>query len=482
MAFTPGKLTGSTPLLEAYSTTKQLKQKDRALDIDEAYKQGLINNDEARILIQENRLAFDERRYDTTESQLDFANIDNIKTTSKINQYNLDQSKLAKELELIKGQATSRLTQDFNLPDTVTAENLFTVDNEGNYQLNPDFTTENLGVQQDINKMRTDLINDLTAEYPDLDQREINKLINDNWESIYGENMNAFYDNTNKFLTQAWQDEYKNADTNKDGEISAEESKALNDKLAKFIGTNPEIRNLLAPGMLAGGMDPNMMMYNIGGQNVNIAGDAANYARMKKLSDEFTWSLEVDDETGATTWKKVPKPKPQAKKEPGGTADDPDYDNFTTVADYSGNDFKLLSNYNYSDLSGNKSFQRLPREKRNEYYKQIKKDYDAWWAKDGWGAGGSIEVRASDGGDTVTFGWGAAFIDQMNRDYTYPIKYKDGRPYATIEGEWGNNDEHTIWLDDTWEKLGYNNISAYIADAVYYKSDSDYSTWEHMGD
>ena len=187
---------------------------------------------------------------------------------------------------------------------------------------------------------------------------------------------------------------------------------------------------------------------------------------MKKLSDEYDWSLEVDDD-GRTKWKKVKREVVSDDKEKSkvGTSTDPNYDNFETSTSFY-QDFNLMSNYNSSSVSGNVDFTEQPKETRKEYFNQINKEYTQWWANEGWGPGSSVNIKATDSGDVITFGWGIGFIDQMNRDYSYPVKYtSDGRPYATVEGQWGNNNEHTVWLDDTWNDLGYTSISDYIANA-----------------
>ena len=346
MGFQVGKYQDS-PLLNAYATTKQLKQKDTELDqnqqkidIDDAYKKGLITNQERQILLGEKTLKFDERKYDTTGADVDRANIDLTKastsltqaeaeftagvktdkytqdiasskvsdleaqarttqhdaTTNQINQTVSDAKVAAadkektKLLDLLKNDATDTLNDLFTLPDDISAADLITVDKDGNFQLDENFA-DSFGGTQNANTMRIDLIDGLAERHTNLTRNEISKLVGDNWDDIYGQNLNSQMYDLNQYLTQAWQGEYKNADTNGDGTVDVEESKEMNKRLSEFIGTNKDIRNILSPGMLASGINPELMQYNIAGENVNIAGDPANYERMRKLTEDFTWTM-----------------------------------------------------------------------------------------------------------------------------------------------------------------------------------------------
>ena len=80
----------------------------------------------------------------------------------------------------------------------------------------------------------------------------------------------------------------------------------------------------------------------------------------------------------------------------------------------------------------------------------------------------------------VNFDFGVGnFIDYLNRDNReIPIQYNQGKPYVTIEGEWGSNDAHTIWLDDTWKNKGYRSMGEYIAAAI---DSSNPRNTQHMG-
>ena len=312
MAFKVGQYQDS-PLLNAYATTKQLKQKDRALDqddiriqVDKDYKEGLITNQERQILLGENELAHKKDVYDTTgkdfqESQTSVNN-QNVKTS----QYNIDELERQKALKNVLTSATSTLNDQFSSPKDLTSADLINYDSKtGNYSFNEAFNADNFGVSKNANEMRKQLVTDLQAKYPNLSPEEIQATVNDNWTEIYGQNMNSQYHDMNQFLTQAWQDEYQNADTNGDGQVSAEESKAINDKLSELFGQNPEFRNIMSTGLMAGGMDPSLMMYNIGGTNVPIGGDAYNYERIKQGMKNYTYEMEINDKTGMPEWKKV---------------------------------------------------------------------------------------------------------------------------------------------------------------------------------
>jgi hypothetical protein len=93
----------------------------------------------------------------------------------------------------------------------------------------------------------------------------------------------------------------------------------------------------------------------------------------------------------------------------------------------------------------------------------------------------SIHVDANKGDRLkLKHGFLQKFGPLVFRNEDYPIQYDNsGIPYVTIESQWGNNDEHTLWLDDTWARLGYDSIGEYMAHATSFKNPNDQ---RHMGD
>ena len=133
---------------------------------------------------------------------------------------------------------------------------------------------------------------------------------------------------------------------------------------------------------------------------------------------------------------------------------------------------------------------KLTQDQRKGYFGGIEAEYEKSYANQSgmWDTPYEFKVKSTKNGDFVDFTFGAGnFIDKANRDNrNVKVKYDDGKPYVTIESQWGNNDEHTIWLDDqTWKDMGFANQGDYIRNAIQYKGDSKYLKelgHKHMGD
>lgn len=141
-------------------------------------------------------------------------------------------------------------------------------------------------------------------------------------------------------------------------------------------------------------------------------------------------------------------------------------------------------------VSNGDDISKLTQDQRKNYFGGIKDDYKKSFANQSgmWDTPYEFDVKSTKNGDFVNFTFGAGnFIDKANRDNTnIKVKYDKGKPYVTIESQWGNNDEHTIWLDDqTWKDMGFSSQGDYIRNAIQYKGDSKYLKnlgHKHMGD
>lgn len=137
-----------------------------------------------------------------------------------------------------------------------------------------------------------------------------------------------------------------------------------------------------------------------------------------------------------------------------------------------------------------KDISKLSQDQRKEYYSSIESNYSQAYesTKGAWDIPYEFKVKSTKNGDFVDFTFGVGnFIDKANRDNrNIKVKYDNGKPYVTIESQWGNNDEHTIWLDDqTWKDMGFSSQGEYIKNAIQYKGDSKYLKdlgHKHMGD
>ena len=311
MAFRVGQL-NDTPLLSAYATQRQLQHQDKklnleeqALDIEKAYKEGLISNQERELLLNENKFNFDKKQYEEVGKDYTKSMTAGNNVTTATNQWNLDRGKEDYETNLISNALLNDMNSTyFNTPD-MKPEDLITYDSEtGNFAFNPQFTADNYGPAMNAQDMRRDLTERAIKANPDVDSRVISQKINENFDKIYGDNMNAFHHDFSQYLGQAYQNELQNADIDGDGKVSPKESKEFKEKLNQFIGTNENFFNVMSPGLMAMGMDPSAMMVNIAGTNVPVTSDAASYQNVVNKSKDFDWKLDIDKD-GNTSWKKV---------------------------------------------------------------------------------------------------------------------------------------------------------------------------------
>lgn len=189
--------------------------------------------------------------------------------------------------------------------------------------------------------------------------------------------------------------------------------------------------------------------------------------------DSILWDYKVQGKSLKSHYKKIDKimqQKPESLPE-----DDNKSANIKTKQSFSVVD---------TDIS------TLTQDQRKGYFGGIEKNYEdaVGKAKGLWDIPYEFKVKSTKNGDFVDFTFGAGnFIDKANRDNrNIKVKYDDGKPYITIESQWGNNDEHTIWLDDkTWKDMGFSSQGEYIYNAIHYKGDSKYLKdlgHKHMGD
>jgi hypothetical protein len=182
----------------------------------------------------------------------------------------------------------------------------------------------------------------------------------------------------------------------------------------------------------------------------------------------------MDDQTGMmkATWVKTDDTKNKTKTD----TTTPD---IQTLGGNKTQSYSSLASAHNPD-NKNTSLQGASHDVRQTYFNQLQSDYNKYYQNNiGFMSNFSVphtfQVNTTaDGKEFVNFEYGVGnFFDKANRDNSnIPVKYDNGKPYVTIEGEFGNNDEHTIWLDDTWNNLGFNSIGEYIAYAMNYKGDS----------
>ena len=154
-----------------------------------------------------------------------------------------------------------------------------------------------MGMNEIRAKVTDELVASASEAYPNLDEADIRRAVNQNWETIYGEQMNSFYNDFNRYLGQAFQDELKS------GNVTG-------DQVSEFLGQNPQLHNILAPGLIASGQDPNMLQYGVGGHNINLGIDKASWEKNKLASQDYTyeWRYETDSDGNiiGQKWVKVP--------------------------------------------------------------------------------------------------------------------------------------------------------------------------------
>ena len=472
-----------SPLLAAYdSTWKALDAKNRTNILADAQ-----DLDEAKFEEEKYQYQDTGRAYTKSATAMNNQNVLN-------KAYELDKAKEGDSILDVIYDAQTNLNSKFDpFKSGISAKDLIQQDESGALSFNKDLDVNTFGSSMSMNEIRAKVTDELVGEaastYPNLDESDIRRAINQNWETIYGEQMNSFYNDFNRYIGQAFQDELGT------GNVTGEQ-------VSEFLGQNPQLHNILAPGLIASGQDPNTLQYGVGGYNINLGIDKASWEKNKQASQDFTYKLEYekdkDDNIIGQKWVKVAvdnkgfeedssKKKAETSVK-GSTNKDTtslDYDNFDTESGHADSAFMTFNNFNDSNMTGSQSFEDQPQAVRKKYYRQINDEFSNWYNSKGWGAVNNISITAgSDGNDYINIDYNAGnFLDGMWRDDQLLIKYtSDGRPYATMEGEWGDNNEHTIWLDDSWNEQGYDSISEFIAMNIYYKSDSSNSTWEHMGD
>ena len=190
-------------------------------------------------------------------------------------QTDIDDVKKQKILDNVLQSGTG-LLEDKNLfsgfEDKIAAKDLFIKNDSGDYVVNPSYSANLFGFGDSSGvEHRKSIQNQLYETYADdiasgtIDKGDIDEVINKNWvggeNDIWGGRYQSGTEAFNKYLSEAYSDDIQNKDIDVD-------------KFNKMIGTNPELFNTLAPGLMLAGQSADKLGYGLGGNTIpfNLTG------------------------------------------------------------------------------------------------------------------------------------------------------------------------------------------------------------------